>query len=216
MADVDAIVSLIKTGPNASDAACLKIIETPTDLKTREQHIENIEATSKHKYYKQPVEAWRLSRSLGISLDNSSHVVRGNCYRVNPQFLPPKIYHYYVSIFRFNRDGELTQEDLCKEKDATLCVGVVRNIIEKNPEWKSDINDKPIGLAYDGRSSLYSSTMIPFNMNGPKEDNLRWQGEINWPAHSPTTYLMLLSLAKEIDIPRTQGIYFFFYFYFHV
>jgi hypothetical protein len=197
MAEIDSIISMVKNSSETTDSACLKIIDTP-DLKLREANIENAEVSHSKKYAMQPVENWRLSKSVGVPLDNTNNIIRANCFRLSPKDLPPKIFHYFASIYRFSRDGEIEKDDLTKEKDGNLCVGIVKQAIDKNPEWKiAEEGNKVIGLAYDGRSALYTTGPLPFGKD--------YQCELHWPINSPTQYLLLLSFANEINIPQSHG-----------
>jgi hypothetical protein len=218
MGEVDTILSMIRNSVDASDSACLKIINTPSNLTERESYIENAisdsssTSSNRHRrYYLQPVESWRIARSCGIVLDNTTHQVRANCFKMDVTSLPPKIYHYHVSIYRYDRTGNIFPDDLAKEgKEVPMNIGMMKHAISKNPEWKHvDGNpDNPlIGLAYDGRSSMYATHKLPLILAGTSrkpELDVSFQAEINYPPTSSTTYLLLIGSVSEITVPRTQ------------
>jgi hypothetical protein len=200
MGEVDEVLSMLRSDRNSSDAACLKIIDSVLDPEVRESRIENVEGNSKNKYYLQPIENWRIAHHVGVMLDNSTHMVRANAFRVNPKSLPSRIYHYHIAIFGYDRDGNLKAEDLAKEKDTALNTEVLSLIINSNVDWKVDSKSRPIGIAYDGRSSMYATHFLPMMTE-------HFVSDVAYPVNSAHVYQVLISLVEngEIETPKTMG-----------
>jgi hypothetical protein len=180
----------------------LKIIDSVIDEEIRESRIENVEGNSKNKYYLQPIENWRIAHHVGVMLDNSTHMIRANAFRVNPKSLPSRIYHYHIGIFGYDHDGNLRAHDLAKEKDTALNTEVLKSIIEHNVDWKVDSKNNRIGIAYDGRSSMYSTHFLPMMTE-------HFVMDVAYPAGSGNVYQVLISMVEngEIETPKTMGKY---------
>jgi hypothetical protein len=208
MGDVDSVMHMMKTDPNANDAACLRIINSVLDTVTREQLIEKAASggrANRNKYYLQPIENWRIAHQVGVILDNSNHIIRANAFKVNVSALPAKVYHYHVSIFRYDRENNLREEDLAKEKDTAMNIGIVKQVISEHKEWKlNDRTNDAVGLAYDGRSSFYSTALLPLPHDS---DGHAATFDVTYPPNTPNNYFLAISLVEngEVEIPRTNG-----------
>lgn len=217
MSDVDSLMQLVRSSPDMSDSACLRIIDpTPEDVQGRENFIENVETNIKSKYFMPPCEPWRVATRLGLTIDNNQHIIRSNCFRVNPQFLPPKIFNYHIGIFRVDKEGNLGKEDLAKDsRDVNQNIGVVKAAVEMHPDWKVDRKMSPVGFSYDGHSSMYTSSLLPILFEAERStstytstsssDSDGYTVEVAWPAESSSIYVVVIRLVSEVVIPRTHG-----------
>jgi hypothetical protein len=216
MGDVDSVMRMMKTDPNANDAACLRIINSVLDSVTREQLIEKASSggrANRNQYYLQPIENWRIAHQVGVILDNSNHIIRANAFKVNVSALPAKVYHYHVSIFRYDRENNLREEDLAKEKDTAMNIGIVKQVISDHQEWKvNSRTSDSVGLAYDGRSSFYSTALLPLPHTS---DGHAATFDVTYPPKTPNNYFLAISLVEngEVEIPRTNGENLFFLFF---
>jgi hypothetical protein len=134
----------------------------------------------------------------------SSHIIRANAFKVNVSALSVKVYHYHVSIFRYDRENNLREEDLAKEKDTTMNIGIVKQVISEHKEWKlNDRTNDTVGLAYDGRSSLYSTALLPLPHNS---DGHAATFDVTYPPNTPNNYFLRFLWWKngEVEIPRTD------------
>lgn len=210
MADIDSLVYLVKNSPEANDAACLKIIDPPSNMQDRTDHIENIEAagSSKNKYYLPPAEPWRVTHTVGVTLDNTTHIIRANCFRISVEYLPKAIHHYDVGIFRIGREGNPSEENLAKEfKNTVDNVGIMKIVLEQNPQWSEDKKMNPVGLSYDGQASLYASKMLKLFPDSQQAEELGQQftQEVAWPPESEKKYVVVIRQLKAIAIPSSHG-----------
>jgi hypothetical protein len=206
MGEVDAVQSLLRNDPNSNDAACLRIINSVMDENIREQRIEVSASESGTKYYLQPLENWRIAHQVGVMLDNSTHIIRANAFRVNARALPRSIFHYHVSIFRYDRTKTMIAIDLAKEKDVTLNIGLIKSVIQSSAEWLQDSQGRKIGLAYDGRSSMYSTVLLPVVTSTQTSGGTVFESDVVFPVDSTNNYFVAISLAEngEIEIPRSN------------
>ena len=114
---------------------------------------------------------------------------------MNPSRLPEVIYHYNVSIYRYTKDQQIGTEDLSKSNERESNTGILKAIIDHHAEFKFGVaKDQKIGLAYDGKSSLYATQPLPY-------PNEHFQQDIVHPRGSKTTYSVLITLAGKIAPP---------------
>jgi hypothetical protein len=185
-----------------SDEACMQVIDPPLIDKDRDQYFESVEGmgTSASPYWMPKLDAWRASMNIGHVLDNHTQIIRCNYFRMNPDRIPRTIFHYNISIFRYDKETHIGTEDLAKSNDKQMNTGIVKFLVDSHENWRFDSSKNPIGLAYDGKSSLYSSHRLS---TFDAED--RFQQDVSFPPSSNTAYCVLISLAGEIHPPRNQG-----------
>lgn len=103
------------------------------------------------------LEAWRFSNDIGIPLDNQIHSLFANHFKVDTTILPEKIVHYHVSIFKYDRLGNVEEDYVLKEQDKRTNTMLIKQLLSEHPEWQVDPEGARIGLAYDGISALYAT-----------------------------------------------------------
>jgi hypothetical protein len=195
---LESIQRLVRTSPQLSDSACLRIINPPAQEKFRDHLLPKTGVNGRNPYWLPTLEPWRVSHDVGVMLDNHSQIVRANYFRVNPKMLPKRISHYYVSIFRYDREGTIGAEDFSKSNEKHTNTAIMKTfLLAQLPEWKN----AGLGFAYDGKSSLYTSASLSFKKGGADD---HFQADVNFPPNSHTTYSVLLCLAGEVVPPTSQ------------
>jgi hypothetical protein len=199
MGEIESIQRLVRSNPAFSDASCLKIIDPPMMEKFRDDLLEQDNASNvEHKFWLPKLTPWRASLKVGLDLDNKTQVVRANYFRVNPEKLPPVIYHYNVTIWRYDKDNHLQEIDLAKEQDKNENTGIIKYLTESEKLWQQDQYGKKIGIAYDGRSSMYASSELAMTSAE------HYQKDVAYPPGSKKIYSIILSLAGKIIPPRSN------------
>ena len=70
-----------------------------------------------------------------------------------------------MALFKYQRDGTLS-ENVVSDEDVRNLQKVLSNLKAKHPEWlkytMADGREGTIGIAYDGRASMFSSKPLPF------------------------------------------------------
>lgn len=110
-----------------------------------------------------PLANWRNATPIGAVLDMKTHSVISNHYRVICSRLPPRIYHYHVHMYRLMRDGTMDAEDCTPKEDTRNLISILLELRKRHPEWTS-IGGKTVGVAYDGKSALFTSARLPFTL----------------------------------------------------
>ena len=197
MGELESTQRLARTSPQLSDQACMRIIDPPAQEKFRDHLLPTTGTNGRNPYWLPALEPWRVSHDVGVMLDNHTQIVRANYFRVNPKMLPKRIFHYYVGIFRYDRDGQIGTEDFSKSNEKQSNTMLMKQLLLQQPEWKN----AGIGFAYDGKSSLYTSNSLSFKKGGSDD---HFQADVNFPPGSHTTYSVLLSLAGEVVPPSNQ------------
>jgi hypothetical protein len=131
MGESRAIVELMTQNPRISDLAISKII-SPSMMERfeRSERAENLQKVMP------PRESWRFSKQAGVVLDNMTQIVRCNHFNINPAHLPDTIYHYNIAVFKYNRQKEVSECDLSKEKDGErICTGILKQLWERHNHW---------------------------------------------------------------------------------
>lgn len=208
MGELEEIQQLVRNSSTLNDKACLAIIDPPLNDRYREDKLP--EASSKKpyaKYWIPPLEPWRVSVELGEVLDNRTQIVRSNYFRVSTSDIPSTIYHYNVSIYRYNKDHQVGSEDLAMSNEKETNTGILKMIADhaQNTTWKSDTTGRKIGVAYDGKKSLYSSQVLPMDKDHLQVEKDSLQQDVVYPPNSKTSYSVLISLAGHIHPPSKAG-----------
>ena len=178
MGDLTSVSGLLSRNNSLiGDAACLRIIDPSFESRYRD---DLIVGDTEKKFFLPGLDAWRISESVGIPVNN----VRANFFVVDPRSLPTYLYHYNVAIY--NKKDLLSEDDtvggdelggataasasvtgstsssrkkdFCKEKDTgPLNTKVVTAFIAANRGTQTTSRGEKIGISYDGKSSMYSS-----------------------------------------------------------
>ncbi len=142
---------------------------------------------------------WRHDQKAGALLNTREHMVRCNHFRVNTQELPTVITHYNVSIFKYNRDDSISDEDLAKGSDKKLNTKLMKVLHESHDDWSNHQN-KPIGVTYDGNSSFFTSSALPFERD-PADGVIRSTEEVYWPDSTTLRFSVVLTQVGQIRPP---------------
>lgn len=202
MGEIEAIQRLVRSSPQLSDDACLAVIDPPYHDRDRESLMPATEGRSTRanaQYWMPRLEAWRASLDVGVVLDNNTQIIRTNYFRMNPSRVPPIIYHYNISIFRYDKEMQIGSEDLSKSNDKQSNTGIIKYLVDSKSNWRLASGNDKIGLAYDGKSSMYATHHLP-----SFTDQEHFQQDVIYPPGSNTTYSVMITLAGEIHPPHTQ------------
>ena len=154
MGEVASVLNLTRVKGN-TDADILAVINPPAADRDRN-------ALVRHRAMP-PVENWRHSSSIGAVLDMNVHSVISNFYRVICSNLPPRIFHYHVHVYRLLRDGSMDATDCAPDEDTRNLITVIISLRKRHPEWAT-VGGKKVGVAYDGKSALFTSAKLPFTL----------------------------------------------------
>ena len=203
MGELDSINRLMRERAHIMDQLCLSIIDPPIQERFRDEFLpDEVDASGKNPKWMPKMEAWRVSKDVGIMLDNASHIIRANCFRVNPSVLPSALYHYNVGIFRYDREGNIGTEDLAKENERNVNTAILKEMVQRRNDWKI-LNGKNVGFSYDGKSSLYTSARLQLKKD--VSDSEHFQTDVTYPANSNTTYHVIISLVAEVHAPTSHS-----------
>lgn len=106
-----------------------------------------------------PNDAWRQSNPVGVVLDPRTSHLKANHFRVNPSRIPTRISQYHIHIRRYDRAGVLSSEETSQTEDSRLNVTLMNLLRSRHPEW-------PIGFSYDSRSTVFTTSPLPFDVDG--------------------------------------------------
>lgn len=195
MGEVQDFLKFIKASPNCSDAGIVDIINPPLSERNRDDKLDPSD------FWLPGISQWRLSQSAGQLLNTDQHMVRCNHFQVDTQQLPAVISHYNVSIFKYNRDETLSEEDLAKANDKKLNTKLLKTLHESMGDWQRDQDGRPIGITYDGNSSLFSSVRLP--MKGTQSPDLaqRFVKDVCLLDSTTLRFCVVLTNVGEISPP---------------
>ena len=158
MGEVTSVLALTR-GRGTTDAEILAVINPPIADRDRS-------ALIRHRALP-PVEKWRHSAPIGAELDMNTHSIISNHYRVMCGHLPPRIFQYHVHTYRLKRDGSVDSTDCAPDEDTRNLITVLLTLRRNHPEW-AVIGGKKVGVAYDGKSALFTSSKLPFTLYTPE------------------------------------------------
>jgi hypothetical protein len=98
---------------------------------------------------------------------------------------------------------------LAKGQNVTLNNALLKRIISENKDWNRDSKGRKIGLAYDGKSSLYSTKRLQLARNletstsSRRDESESFQCEVTWPIDSKSIYVVIIGKAGEINVPKS-------------
>jgi hypothetical protein len=188
------------------DQMCLGIIDPPFQEKIRDEYMPDIvDSTGKNSKWMPKMEPWRVSKDVGIKLDNIAHIIRANSFRVNPSALPTTLYHYNVGIFRYDREGNIGVDDLAKENEKNVNTAILKEMVRRRDDWKI-LNGKHVGFSYDGKSSLYTSARLQLKKD--TTDSEHFQTDVTYPPNANSTYHVIISLVAEVHAPSSHSKWF--------
>eukprot|EP01039_Chlorochromonas_danica_P003414 gene3414-3741_t len=146
---------------------------------------------------------WRTAGSVGVMLDNVTQVVRANYFKMKPSStLPKRIFNYRVGIYRMgqNLSEERKLEDLCSGKgEKALTTAILRALIASHSNWHQDSQGNPIGLAYNGTTTLYTTHQLD---NSQVDVNMPY--EANYGGY--TFNVVLTETSGSVNVPRPNAI----------
>eukprot|EP01041_Mallomonas_annulata_P003861 gene3861-7706_t len=147
--------------PTMSNQAILQIINPPMDQRTNRPpaRLNAIKFTTDAAVLPAH-DRWRLTPSIGESLNPSSQIVRANHFQVDVTNIPDAIYHYHVYIHRLTKDGE-RGPDIAPVEDSKITTQLLSNLKQEYlPRTNTPQQYFPLGITYDGRSSLYATSEL--------------------------------------------------------
>jgi hypothetical protein len=145
MGEIQSVVAALK-GPGMTDHDILSVINPPAS--DRDRSIDDPRMPS--------LEEWRMRAPIGTALtSNPQHVVRANHFKVDFSNVPACIYHYHIHFYPI-RKGKVMDKDVGSTADSRILVGLVNQLRKNHPDWET-LSSRPLGYAYDGRSSLFTS-----------------------------------------------------------
>lgn len=133
-------------GVGCDDASILKVVNPPLGDRNRPVNDTNVAMP--------PHEAWRFLNPIGKRLDKAKHIIISNHFKINTSLIPRAVYHYDVRILR-QKDGEWSS-DITAVEDKRTTVAILKSAHKVHPNWTPE----GCGIAYDGRSALYSSAAL--------------------------------------------------------
>jgi hypothetical protein len=208
MGDLEAVNRLMRERAPMMDNLCLGIIDPPMQERLRDDllpdygaSVEGSDGRHHNSRWLPKMEPWRVSKEVGIKLDNATHVVRANYFNANPSMLPDSLYHYHISIFRFDHEGNLLMDDLAKTNERNVNSAILKDILHRKdlPFNQSAVRGKKVGFAYDGKSSMYCTA--PMEMIESRD----LQCDVTWPPNTQTTYHVVMSLVATIPVPKNHS-----------
>lgn len=207
MGEVNEITHLISSRLDLTDESCMDIIDPPFEEKIREhlvatnkEHDRIAETNTNYKTCLATAMPWRTSGSVGVMLDNETQVVRANFFRLKPTSrLPKRIYNYRVGIFKIGRENELP-EDLCDSRgEKALTTSILRTLISSRPTWHADSAGNPIGLAYNGTTTLYTTQRLDDSV---QDKNMTY--EVSYGGRSFS--VILTETSGSSDVPELGAV----------
>ena len=187
------ILNLLKEKEKEINDICRHIVCPPPEERKRERLIMEKE--------RPPVSLWRLETVAGILLDEKTHAVRANHFKVNSKEIP-LIQQYNVSIFKYLRDGNVAEADLSKEKDKRLNTAIIKSLYNKYTDLHNQGN---IGVVFDGNSTLYSSKLLNLMIQGNTiENQISLQVEL---LESSQQFRVCLLHVATMRAPSTGGMF---------
>jgi hypothetical protein len=206
MGEVTEITHLVASRLNITDESVMTIIDPPFHEKDRDAVVahnraEDLKAAInvRGNTILSTAQPWRSMGTVGVMLDNVSQVVRANYFPVNPSHLPVKIYNYRVGIYKLSLEGEQQLEDLCNAKgEKALTTSLLRALIASKPHWHTDPLGKPVGLAYNGTTTLYTTHELD---NAGEDQNLTF--EISFGGRNFN--VVLTQTSGSCDVPDRIG-----------
>lgn len=108
------------------------------------------------------MQEWRKDLPLGADLMDTGHCIRANYFTIDGSKVSQTIHQYSVKIFPYKKDGSLDEQDCAAreaKEDPRVTVSLLQALRDNHPNWSR--NEKgPIGFAYDGFSTLFTSQSI--------------------------------------------------------
>lgn len=195
------LLSKIQTSPDCGDAAALRVIAPPLSERDRGPQLESTDP------FNPQASEWRMGLTAGLALTSDEHKVRANYLKVGTGRLPPTIYHYAVSLFRYSRDGTVMEDDLAKGTDKCTNITIMDTVRTKYAqEWRTDAASKQaIGMAYDGGAGLYTSLPLPCIQNLRSDQNAKFAVDVPWPGSSTAKVCVVLMFVGFITHPNSTA-----------
>ena len=81
-------------------------------------------------------------------------------------------YNYYYLLSNYcccYFIGSSSTTDVSASEDSRVTTSLLLEIQNKHPEWRDNNNNK-IAMTYDGRSSVFASSKLPFTLKNEKGD----------------------------------------------
>lgn len=201
MNELSNLRSDMKRHPDMSDEAILRIINPPYADRDRSRLVGD-------GLFMSVLEKWRVhGQQLGMPVGGD---ICANFFKLDPRMLPPNIFHYNVSIFRWGKEG-LDTKDMAKEREAGMNTAIVKNFIENQAHDFMRIDPmtgESIGTVYDGKSSLYSTKSFHFPQHDrPGRDT--GDDAIETSSHSSSVHhdseVLFDGKAYSLIISRVRG-----------
>lgn len=212
------ITHLIDSRLDLTDESCMSVIDPPFEEKIREKLVQgNLEHDSKSeinlstKSYLSTAMPWRTTGTVGVMLDNNSQVVRANYFKFKPTSrLPKHIFNYRVGIYKMDqmpagggsrgaREKE-GLEDLCNSKgEKALTTSILRGLISSRAHWHQDSLGNPIGLAYNGTTTLYTTHRLD---DSSMDKNMTYEVSFGGRNFS----VLLTETTGSCDVPELNAI----------
>lgn len=200
MGEMQSVMDLLRNESLIDDRACLRIMDPAYDDRYRDDLIVGDGAK---RYFLPTMDRWRIADSVGVPIQN----IRTNFFVMDPRYLPTTIYLYNVAMyhkddFQFPADdnaslgSNASRKDLSKEKDSALNTKIMRAFMDGVASMRQTSRGDKIGLAYDGKSSLYASHPLdlPFTIKGI------YLAEVT----VRKAYVVAISQVDAVDVPRTR------------
>jgi hypothetical protein len=88
-----------------------------------------------------------------------------------------------------------------KETDRSTNTGIIKEVLSQHDGWKG-INKKRLGFAYDGKSALYTTSLLTLTKD-TESDYI--QMDVNFPPMTSSTFHVVISKVAEILPPRSNS-----------
>ena len=108
------------------------------------------------------IQDWRKDLPLGADLMDTGHCIRANYFTVDGSKVSQTIHQYSVKIFLYKKDGSLDDQDCAAreaKEDPRVTVSLLQALRDNHPNWSNNVGG-PVGFAYDGFSTLFTSQSI--------------------------------------------------------
>ena len=136
---------------NSEDPESIKAVVYPP----KDSRIRTIDVAKFPKH-----ENWRLSPAIGAQTQ-----VTANFFKMDPTKIPPKVYHYHLSVFKGLRGTEeFTNSDVSanpRDCDMRVLISLVKQLRSQNPNWICrQTTGEPVGFTYDGASTVLTTSAL--------------------------------------------------------
>lgn len=148
-------------------------------------------------------EAWRFEAPIGSMLDPAVDKIRSNHFLVNISRLPSKMFQYHLHLRKYVR-GVLEDADIAHVEDTCNTIALVNLLRSRHSDWiqSSSNPGRSIGFAYDGRSTIFTTEVLPLGDAGTLEEDLRLLNPEG--VETGKKYRLTITLATEVLMPFDQ------------